>query len=79
MASPGQEDRNVAQEYLNGHIPGAVFFYIEALSDHTSQLLHMLPCPDTFPVPKLELGVHQEKHLIFTDEGSPFSAPQEWW
>ncbi len=21
MASPGQEDRNVAQEYLNGHIP----------------------------------------------------------
>lgn len=25
MASPGQEDRNVAQEYLNGHIPGAVF------------------------------------------------------
>lgn len=33
MASPGQEDRNVAQEYLNGHIPGAVFFDIEALSD----------------------------------------------
>lgn len=32
MASPGQEDRNVAQEYLNGHIPGAVFFDIEALS-----------------------------------------------
>ena len=28
MASPGQEDRNVAQEYLNGHIPGAVFFDI---------------------------------------------------
>lgn len=25
MASHGQEDRNVAQEYLNGHIPGAVF------------------------------------------------------
>lgn len=36
MASPGQEDRNVAQEYLNGHIPGAVFFDIEAL-DHTSR------------------------------------------
>ena len=35
MASPGQEDRNVAQEYLNGHIPGAVFLISEALSDHT--------------------------------------------
>lgn len=29
MASPGQEDRNVAQEYLNGHIPGAVFLISE--------------------------------------------------
>ena len=47
MASPGQEDRNVAQEYLNGHIPGAVFFDIEALSDHTSPLPHMLPRPET--------------------------------
>lgn len=25
MASPGQEDRNVAQEYLNGHIPAQCF------------------------------------------------------
>ncbi|MBA1849374.1 hypothetical protein G9H56_55620, partial [Escherichia coli] len=61
MASPGQEDRNVAQEYLNGHIPGAVFFDIEALSDHTSPLPHMLPRPETFAVAMRELGVNQDK------------------
>ena len=75
MASPGQEDRNVAQEYLNGHIPGAVFFDIEALSDHTSPLPHMLPRPETFAVAMRELGVNQDKHLIVYDEGNLFSAP----
>ena len=74
MASPGQEDRNVAQEYLNGHIPGAVFFDIEALSDHTSPLPHMLPRPETFAVAMRELGVNQDKHLIVYDEGNLFSA-----
>ena len=64
MASPGQEDRNVALEYLNGHIPGAVFFDIEALSDHTSPLPHMLPRPETFAVAMRELGVNQDKHLL---------------
>ena len=79
MASPGQEDRNVAQEYLNGHIPGAVFFDIEALSDHTSPLPHMLPRPETFAVAMRELGVNQDKHLIVYDEGNLFSAPRAWW
>lgn len=74
MASPGQEDRNVAQEYLNGHIPGAVFFDIEALSDHTSPLPHMLPRPETFAVAMRELGVNQDKHLIVYDEGD---APRD--
>lgn len=75
MASPGQEDRNVAQEYLNGHIPGAVFFDIEALSDHTSPLPHMLPRPETFAVAMRELGVNQDKHLIVYDEGNLFLSP----
>ncbi|HHC4717474.1 TPA: 3-mercaptopyruvate sulfurtransferase [Escherichia albertii] len=79
MAPPGQEDRNVAQEYLHGHIPGAVFFDIEALSDQTSPLPHMLPRPKTFAVAMRELGVNQDKHLIVYDEGNLFSAPRAWW
>ncbi|WP_113650236.1 3-mercaptopyruvate sulfurtransferase [Escherichia albertii] len=79
MAPPGQEDRNVAQEYLHSHIPGAVFFDIEALSDQTSPLPHMLPRPETFAVAMRELGVNQDKHLIVYDEGNLFSAPRAWW
>lgn len=79
MAPPGQEDRNVAQEYLHGHIPGAVFFDIEALSDQTSPLPHMLPRPETFAVAMRELGINQDKHLIVDDEGNLFSAPRAWW
>lgn len=79
MAPPGQEDRNVAQEYRSGHIPGAVFFDIEALSDHTSPLPHMMPRPEAFAVAMRELGVHQDKHLIVYDEGNLFSAPRAWW
>lgn len=79
MAPPGQENRDVAQEYRAGHIPGAVFFDIEALSDHTSPLPHMMPRPESFAVAMRELGVNQDKHLIVYDEGNLFSAPRAWW
>ena len=42
MAPPGQEHRDVPGEYRAGHLPGAVFFDIEALSDRNSPLPHML-------------------------------------
>lgn len=79
MAPPGQEDRDVAGEYRTGHIPGAVFFDIEALSDHTSSLPHMMPRPEAFAVAMHELGVFQDKHLVVYDDGNLFSAPRAWW
>lgn len=66
-------------EYRAGHLPGAVFFDIEALSDHTSPLPHMLSRPETFAVAMRELGVCQDKHLVVYDEGNLFSAPRAWW
>jgi thiosulfate/3-mercaptopyruvate sulfurtransferase len=79
MAPPGQEDRDVGEEYRAGHIPGAVFFDIEALSDHTSPLPHMMPRPEAFAVAMRELGVDQDKHLVIYDDGNLFSAPRAWW
>lgn len=79
MAPPGQEDRDVADEYRSGHIPGAVFFDIEALSDHTSPLPHMMPRPEAFAVAMRELGVFQDKHLVVYDDGNLFSSPRAWW
>ena len=35
--------RDAKAEYLAGHIPGAVFFDINAIADHSTSLPHMLP------------------------------------
>ena len=79
MAPAGQEDLDIAGEYRAGHIPGALFFDIDALSDHTSPLPHMLPRPETFAVAMRELGVSSDKHLVVYDGGNLFSAPRAWW
>lgn len=79
MAPPGQEERDLNAEYQAGHIPGAVFFDIEALSDHTSPLPHMMPRAEAFAVAMRELGVSSDKHLVIYDEGNLFSAPRAWW
>ena len=79
MAPPGQEQRDLNAEYQAGHIPGAVFFDIEALSDQTSPLPHMMPRAEAFAVAMRELGVSSDKHLVVYDEGNLFSAPRAWW
>lgn len=79
MAPPGQEHRDVPGEYRAGHLPGAVFFDIEALSDHTSPLPHMMPRAEAFAVAMRELGISSDKHLVVYDEGNLFSAPRAWW
>ena len=79
MAPPGQEERDLNAEYQAGHNPGAVFFDIEALSDHTSPLPHMMPRAEAFAVAMRELGVSSDKHLVVYDEGNLFSAPRAWW
>ena len=79
MAPPGQEERDLNAEYQAGHIPGAVFFDIEAPSDHTSPLPHMMPRAEAFAVAMRELGVSSDKHLVVYDEGNLFSAPRAWW
>jgi thiosulfate/3-mercaptopyruvate sulfurtransferase len=80
MAPAGQEHlRDMAAEYRAGHLPGAVYFDIEALSDHNSPLPHMMPRPEAFAVAMRELGVSSDKHLVVYDEGNLFSAPRAWW
>ena len=37
-----------AEDYARQHIPGAVFFDINAIADHANTLPHMLPQPEKF-------------------------------
>ena len=49
--------RDARAEYLEGHLPGAVFFDIDAISDTSSPLPHMLPSPRTFAHAMGRLGL----------------------
>ncbi|HEY5085181.1 MAG TPA: sulfurtransferase, partial [Rhizomicrobium sp.] len=43
------DKRDTKKEFEeSGHIPGAVFFDIDAIADHGTSLPHMLPAADIF-------------------------------
>jgi thiosulfate/3-mercaptopyruvate sulfurtransferase len=71
--------RNPHAEYAAGHIPGAVRFDIDAVSDHTVDLPHMLASPAEFATAMRRLGVDAAATVIVYDSEGLFSAPRVWW
>ena len=65
--------------YLSQHLPGALYFDIEALSDHTTTLPHMLPTPQAFSRSMSILGVADNATIIVYEQEGVFSAPRAWW
>jgi thiosulfate/3-mercaptopyruvate sulfurtransferase len=65
--------------YLANHIPGALFFDIEDLSDHATTLPHMLPTPEAFSHSMSALGVTDTNTIVIYEQQSVFSAPRAWW
>ena len=63
---PG-EGRNAHAEYLAGHIPGAVFFDIDAIADHGTDLPHMLPSPEEFAAAMRDLGIGSSTRIVVYD------------
>jgi len=65
--------------YLAKHIPGALFFDIEELSDHGTQLPHMLPTAENFSRSMSSLGISDNATIVIYEQESVFSAPRAWW
>jgi len=65
--------------YLERHIPGAVFFDIDELSDHTTSLPHMLPSEEEFARKMGALGVGDGMTIVVYEQAGVFSAPRAWW
>ena len=72
-------NRDGRREFLAGHIPGAAFFDLDAVSDHTSPLPHMLPSPEDFASAMGALGVSNDVRVVVYDAPGLFSAPRLWW
>jgi thiosulfate/3-mercaptopyruvate sulfurtransferase len=71
--------RDAKAEYAQAHIPGAVFFDIDAISDHATDLPHMLPAPSDFATAARRLGVEAGSTVVVYDSVGIFSAPRVWW
>jgi thiosulfate/3-mercaptopyruvate sulfurtransferase len=72
--------RDARQEFATGHIPGARFFDIDALSDPASPLPHMLPAAGEFEARIRELGLRRGSHVVVYDgSGANLSAARAWW
>jgi thiosulfate/3-mercaptopyruvate sulfurtransferase len=75
---PAQK-RDAHAEYRAGHIPGAVFFDIEAVSDHSTELPHMLPGPTQFGEVVGALGIGDGDTVVVYDSIGLYSAARVWW
>lgn len=73
------QNRDAKAEYAAGHIPGAVHFDIDAFSDATSSLPHMLPRPEDFARQVGALGIGDGMRVVVYDGAGLFSAPRVAW
>ena len=74
-----QAGRNPRAEYEAMHIPGAVFFDIDVISDHETDLPHMLPSPVAFASAMRKLGIGDADFVVFYDGAGIYSAARALW
>ncbi len=73
------QKRDAHAEYRAAHIPGAVFFDIEAVSDHSTDLPHMLPGNTLFSEAVGALGIGDGDTVVVYDSTGLFSGARVWW
>jgi thiosulfate/3-mercaptopyruvate sulfurtransferase len=71
--------RNAREEYVAKHIPGAVFYDLDAGASHDTTLPHMLPKAADFARDMKRLGVKNENLVVCYDSVGLFSAARLWW
>jgi thiosulfate/3-mercaptopyruvate sulfurtransferase len=76
LSGTGREGR---AEYDMAHIPGAVFFDIDAIADRSNPLPHMLPDAATFAAAVGALGIDDKQTIVVYDSMGLSSAPRVWW
>ena len=72
-------ERDARAEYDAGHIPGARYFDIDDISDHRSELPHMVPPVEKFMSRLRAMGVGDGHQVVVYDGLGLFSAARVWW
>jgi thiosulfate/3-mercaptopyruvate sulfurtransferase len=66
-------------DYLRAHIPGAVFFDVDAVSDRENPLPHMFPGAAQFGRDVGALGIGNDDAVVVYDAGGWVAGPRAWW
>jgi thiosulfate/3-mercaptopyruvate sulfurtransferase len=74
-----QANRDARAEFEAAHIPGAVFFDIDAIADRATSLPHMLPSAAQFAASVGELGISNGHRIVVYDVRGVVSAARVWW
>ena len=74
-----QLERNPRVEFEAAHVPGAVFFDIDAIADRSTNLPHMLPGPEQFAAAVGALGIGSGDRVAVYDVRGVVSAARVWW
>jgi thiosulfate/3-mercaptopyruvate sulfurtransferase len=75
---PG-DPRDPKADFQRARIPGAQFFDIDAVSDRSNPLPHMVPSPEDFAVAVELLGVSDGDTVVAYHDAEMVSAPRVWW
>jgi thiosulfate/3-mercaptopyruvate sulfurtransferase len=74
------QGRDAAAEYAAGHVPGALFFDLDQVSDPATSLPHMLPSSRSFSDAMSRLGLNDDDDIVVYDAtGNNLSAARAWW
>jgi thiosulfate/3-mercaptopyruvate sulfurtransferase len=73
------QNRDPKAEYDAAHIPGAIFFDHEKLSDPESPLPHTLLKPEAFAAAISSMGITNDDTIVVYDGPGMFTSPRVWW
>ena len=71
--------RSAPDEYLQAHIPSARFLDIDALSDRSKPVPHMLPAPSEFGRAMERLGIGSRDRIVVYDNSPIRTAARGWF
>jgi thiosulfate/3-mercaptopyruvate sulfurtransferase len=71
--------RDAVADFQARHLPGSVFFDIDAIADTSTALPHMLPSAELFEQKVGALGIGNEDYVVVYDAHGIMSAPRAWW
>jgi len=71
--------RNAYKEFLNQHIPSAIFWDLDEHSDKDSAFPHMMPNSDYWTRMLWSFGIENKDHIVIYDFSDLYSACRLWF